>query len=69
MLRSNELAAEAERRSKAVLQSQEMQLVADLHAKEAGLAVAQVNLGYTRIVALGDGTESAAEWVGDDHTS
>jgi membrane fusion protein (multidrug efflux system) len=56
MLRSNELAAEAERRSKAVLQSQEMQLVADLHAKEAGLAVAQVNLGYTRIVAPGDGT-------------
>jgi len=56
MLRSNELTAEAERRSKAVLQSQEMQLFADLHAKEAGLAVAQVNLGYTRIVAPGDGT-------------
>ena len=56
MLRSNELAAEAERRSKGVLQSQEMQLVADLHAKEAGMALAQVNLGYTRIVAPGDGT-------------
>jgi membrane fusion protein, multidrug efflux system len=55
-LRSNELAAEAERRTKAVLESQEMQLVADLHAKEAGLAVAQVNLGYTRILAPGDGT-------------
>jgi membrane fusion protein (multidrug efflux system) len=56
MLRSNELAAEAERRTKAVLQSQEMQLAADLHAREAALTVAQVNLGYTRIVAPGDGT-------------
>src|SRR5262245_38457887 len=46
VLRSNELAAEAERRSKAVLVSQESQLVADLHAKEAALALAQVNLGY-----------------------
>lgn len=55
-LRSNELGAEAERRTKSVLQSQEMQLIADLHAKEAGLAVAQVNLGYTRIVAPADGT-------------
>ena len=56
LLRSNELAVEAERRSKAVLESQELQLVADLHAKEAALAVAQVNLGYTRIVAPADGT-------------
>jgi len=55
-LRSNEAAAEAERRSKAVLESQDMQLVADLHAKEAALEVAQVNLGYTRIVAPGDGS-------------
>src|SRR5262249_2640065 len=37
-LRSNELAAEAERRTDAVLESQEMQLVADLHAKHAALA-------------------------------
>src|SRR6185295_6151907 len=44
-----------ERRSKAVLESQEMQLVADLHARAAALAAAQVNLGYTRIVAPGDG--------------
>jgi membrane fusion protein (multidrug efflux system) len=56
MLRSNESAAEAERRTKTVLQSQEMQLIADLHAKEAALAVAQVNLGYTRIEAPADGT-------------
>lgn len=56
MLRSNELATEAERRSKAVLESQEMQLIADLHAKEAALTVAKVNLGYTKIAAPGDGT-------------
>ncbi len=56
LLRSNELGAEAERRTRAVLESQEQQLVADLHAKEAALAVAQVNLGYTRIVAPADGT-------------
>jgi len=56
LLRSNEAATEAERRGKSVLQSQETQLVADLHAKEAGLAVAQVNLGYTRILAPADGT-------------
>ena len=56
LLRSNELAVEAERRTKAVLESQELQLVADLHAREAALAVAQVNLSYTRIVAPADGT-------------
>jgi membrane fusion protein, multidrug efflux system len=55
-LRSNESTAEAERRSKAVLESQGRQLVAELHAKEAALEVAQVNLGYTRIVAPADGT-------------
>jgi membrane fusion protein (multidrug efflux system) len=56
LLRSNELAVETERRSKEVLESQELQLVADLHAKEAALAVVQVNLSYTRIVAPADGT-------------
>jgi membrane fusion protein, multidrug efflux system len=56
LLRSNELALEAERRGKTVLESQEMQLLADLHAKEAGLAVAKVNLNYTQIVAPADGT-------------
>src|SRR3954465_1969121 len=55
VLRSNELAAEAERRSEAVLESQDLQLVADLHAKEAVLLAAQINLGYTRIVAPADG--------------
>jgi membrane fusion protein, multidrug efflux system len=55
-LRSNEIAVEAERRTRAVLESQELQLVADLHAKEASLTVAAVNLGYTKIHAPGDGT-------------
>jgi membrane fusion protein, multidrug efflux system len=55
-LRSNEAATEAERRSKAVLESQDMQLVADLHAKEAALEVAHINLGYTQILAPADGT-------------
>jgi membrane fusion protein, multidrug efflux system len=55
-LRSNELAAEAERRGKAVLESQDGELVADLHAKQAALTGAQVNLGYTTIDAPGDGT-------------
>jgi membrane fusion protein, multidrug efflux system len=56
MLRSSELAAEAERRNKAVLESQEMQLQADLRAKQANLAVASVNIGYTKISAPDDGT-------------
>jgi membrane fusion protein, multidrug efflux system len=56
MLHSSELAAEAERRSKAVLESEEMQLHADLHAKQANLGAVQVNLGYAKIYAPGDGT-------------
>jgi membrane fusion protein (multidrug efflux system) len=56
ILHSSELAAEAERRSKAVLESQEVQLQADLRAKQANLAAVQVNLGYTKIYAPGDGT-------------
>ena len=55
MLRSSELSAEAERRSKSVLESQDMQLQADLLAKQAALAAATVNLGYTKIYAPGDG--------------
>ncbi len=54
-LRSNEIAVETERRTKTVLESQEQQLIADLHAKEAGLKVAQVNLGYAQIHSPGDG--------------
>src|ERR1700723_1694653 len=56
MLRSNELAAEAERRTKAVLESQDMQLIADQHAKDAALHGTNVNLGYTTIEAPSDGT-------------
>jgi len=56
LLRSNEAAAEAERRQKIVLESQEAQLIADQRAKEANLTVAQINLGYTRVSAPGDGT-------------
>jgi len=56
VLLSNELGVETERRSKSVLESQELQLVADLHAKEAALTVARVNLGYTKIAAPADGS-------------
>jgi len=56
MLRSSEQSAEAERRMKTVLESEEVQLVADLRAREANLVVAQVNLGYTKIYAPGDGS-------------
>ena len=56
LLRSNEIAVEGERRSKSVLESQEQQLSADLHAKEAAVTVAQINLGYTKIHAPTDGT-------------
>jgi membrane fusion protein (multidrug efflux system) len=54
-LHSNEIAVEAERRTKAVLESQDQQLIADLHAKEAALTGAQVNLGYTKLHAPADG--------------
>jgi membrane fusion protein (multidrug efflux system) len=56
MLQGSEIAAEAERRSKAVLESQVMQLQADLQAKQASLAAAAVNIGYTKIYAPADGT-------------
>jgi len=56
MLRSSELAAEAERRSKDVLESQETELQADLRAKQANLAAVEVNLGYTKIYAPDNGT-------------
>jgi len=55
-LHSNEIAVETERRTKSVLESQEQQLIADVHAKEALLNAAQINLGYTKIHAPADGT-------------
>jgi membrane fusion protein (multidrug efflux system) len=54
-LRGSEIAVETERRTKAVLESQDQQLLADLHAKQAALTVAQVNLSYTKIHAPADG--------------
>ena len=55
MVKSSESDAEAERRAKLVLEAQQAQLTADLHAKEAALTVAQVDLSYTKIVAPEDG--------------
>lgn len=46
---------EAQRRQRAVLDSQEQMLRADLRAKQAGLDLARTTLGYTRIVAPEDG--------------
>ena len=56
MLLSNQDAVETEKRTQAVLESQQMQLFADLHAKEAALTVAKVDLGYTKITAPADGS-------------
>ena len=56
LLSSSQSAVEAERRGLEVLNSQEFQLLADLQGKQAALTVAQVNLGYTKIYAPGDGT-------------
>jgi len=55
-LSSSQSAVDAERRGLDVVNSQELQLIADLHAKEAALTVARVNLGYTTIDAPADGT-------------
>jgi membrane fusion protein (multidrug efflux system) len=46
---------EAQKRQRAVLDSREMLLKADLNAQKAALVVAQINLGYTRIVAPENG--------------
>ena len=56
LLRSNEIAVETERRTKVVVASQELQLLADLEAKQAALTAAQINWNYTRIVAPADGS-------------
>jgi len=42
---------EAQKRQRAVLDSQELLLHADLDSKKAALALARINLGYTRITA------------------
>jgi membrane fusion protein, multidrug efflux system len=56
LLRNNQLGVEAARRGKAVLESQEALLEADLQAKDATLSVAEIELGYTRIIAPADGS-------------
>jgi membrane fusion protein (multidrug efflux system) len=55
-LHSSELAVEAERRQKIVIDAQDAQLTADLRAKKANLVVAQIDLGYTRVFAPADGS-------------
>ena len=57
-LASSKSELEAQKRQRAVLDSQESQLHADLNAKKASLALAQTNLGYTRIAAPEDGIVS-----------
>ena len=46
---------EAQKRQRAVLDSQELLLHADLDSKKAALALAKINLGYTRITAPENG--------------
>jgi len=57
-LDSTKAELEAQKRQRAVLDSQELLLRADLSAKRASLSLAQVNLGYTRIVAPESGIVS-----------
>ena len=57
-LESTKAELEAQKRQRAVLDSQELLLRADLSAKRASLVVAQVNLGYTRIAAPESGIVS-----------
>ena len=52
---SSRAEVEAQRRQRAVLDSQELMLRADLKARQAALELARTNLGYTRIVAPEDG--------------
>jgi membrane fusion protein (multidrug efflux system) len=49
---------EAQKRQRAVLDSQELLLRADLNSKRAALSLAQTNLGYTQIVAPENGIVS-----------
>jgi membrane fusion protein (multidrug efflux system) len=50
-LGSTKAELEAQKRQRAVLDSQELLLHADLNSKRAGLALSRTNLDYTRIVA------------------
>jgi membrane fusion protein (multidrug efflux system) len=57
-LESTKAELEAQKRQRAVLDSQELLLRSDLSAKRASLEVARVNLGYTRIAAPENGIVS-----------
>ena len=57
-LASSKSEREAQKRQRAVLDSQELLLHADLNAKRASLMLSQTNLGYTRIAAPEDGIVS-----------
>ena len=57
-LASSQTAVEVQRRQRAVLDSQELLLRADLAGKRASLSLAQTNLGYTRITSPEDGVVS-----------
>jgi len=54
-LESTRVEVEAQRRQRAVLDSQELELHADVAAKRAALDLARTNLNYTRIVAPENG--------------
>ena len=57
-LASSKSELEAQKRQRAVLDSQELLLHADLNAKGASLMLSRTNLGYTRIAAPEDGIVS-----------
>jgi membrane fusion protein, multidrug efflux system len=57
-LSSTKAELEVQKRQRAVLDSQELLLRADLNSKRASLALAQTNLNYTRITAPTDGIVS-----------
>src|ERR1700736_2906105 len=55
---STQAELEAQERQRAVVDSQGLQLRADLNAKKASLDLARTNLGYTQIIAPTDGIVS-----------
>ena len=55
---SSRSAREVEKRQRAVFDSQELQLRSEVNLRKAGLALAQTNLGYTRILAPENGIVS-----------
>jgi membrane fusion protein (multidrug efflux system) len=57
-LKSAQSGVETQKRQRAVLDSQELQLQASLRLEKAALALSKTNLGYTKIVAPEDGIVS-----------